>query len=546
MNTSPNRPRFLCVFFPSFAADLVLRTLRKELGQHPWPTPSRENNPRDGAPPILLTTKHAGRDIVVDCCPLAYAGGARTGMDVTNARALLPATTLIVPHEPQRIASKLSTLAQKCNRFSPCVGIRDDRSLVLDITGTQQLHRGEPRLLRSIHRMMKRLGMHARIAVADTALCAWAFAAFGGQLSTIVPPNAQRAMMSSLPAAALQLEEPARAALAQLGVVTVGQILALPRRQLPSRYGTQLTLRIDQALGHALEVIEPIRPKPPLRVERIFDGPTTHYESVTVCAKALLNDLSGELLLRERGVRRLHLILHRAQRAAPVCIAIVLSRANRETRHLWSLLEPHLAKANMGDGIEAITCIAASTGKIPHVQRALLSEAPGSEPEQEGLDQRIGEMTDTLVTRFGAEHVVRQQPVESHVPERASIFINALESPHNYKQLMSARVGTQPRPSLLFTPPESAKVVSLWPDGPVHLVRWRGDPWRVQTCIGPERIGNEWWRVGNRSSGEHDDGCTTFRDYFRVHVTLEDYPPRWLWIFQQEPQRTWCVHGEWT
>ena len=41
---------------------------------------------------------------------------------------------------------------------------------------------------------------------------------------------------------------------------SIGELFALPRDELATRFGADLLLRLDQAIGSALETIEPIRP----------------------------------------------------------------------------------------------------------------------------------------------------------------------------------------------------------------------------------------------------------------------------------------------
>jgi protein ImuB len=63
---------------------------------------------------------------------------------------------------------------------------------------------------------------------------------------------------------------------------------------------------------------------------------------------------------------------------------------------------------------------------------------------------------------------------------------------------------------------------------------WRDTRWQVSACVGPERIGPEWWR-GAKPTPE--------RDYFAVQVQTG----RWLWVCRQTGQRgRWFVHGEWS
>jgi protein ImuB len=59
----------------------------------------------------------------------------------------------------------------------------------------------------------------------------------------------------SLSVRALRLPEATTALLGELGLFEIGQVLALPRKSLTSRLGSQLIDRLDQLLGDANEVL---------------------------------------------------------------------------------------------------------------------------------------------------------------------------------------------------------------------------------------------------------------------------------------------------
>ncbi len=71
----------------------------------------------------------------------------------------------------------LRSLAHRCRRYSPLVGLEDSEtpdSLFLDITGGAHLFGGEPRMVRQVVADFRRWGFLARAAVADTIGAAWA------------------------------------------------------------------------------------------------------------------------------------------------------------------------------------------------------------------------------------------------------------------------------------------------------------------------------------------------------------------------------------
>ena len=180
-----------------------------------------------------------------------------------------------------------------CQRFSPLVGVEptDNESILLDITGLAHLFGGEAALCEAIVSDFGRLGLAARVAVADTIGAAWAAARCGmkwavgsGQWAVnlkseifdpssfiphpsslrpppsalIIPPGQSPAFLAPLPPAALRLPGETVRLLGELGVTRIGQLEALPREEFSSRFGPALLRRLDQAFGRLDEPVPPV------------------------------------------------------------------------------------------------------------------------------------------------------------------------------------------------------------------------------------------------------------------------------------------------
>jgi protein ImuB len=492
---------------------------------------------------ILIAARVGQRREVVGFCDLAQRAGVRIGMTVSDARALLgPAAVRIVDHAPERDAAALGALARWAVRFSPRVAMDPPDGLLLDVTGCDRVHGGEARLASQLIAAVERLGFSARGAIAPTFGCAWGVARFGeggdgatdlraGQWHgwTIVPEGGVRAALHDLPTAALRIDEDAIAGLAEVGVERVGELLALPRGALRSRFGPELSQRLVQALGEGIETIDAVRPAAPPQAERVFDGPTARWEAIAMVARDLVDDLCAQLGSRERGAMRLELTLERSD-AEPVVLEIQLAGPSRDRRHLWSLLRPKLERANMGFGVERMELVARRSARIAHRQAQRWRE-DGAESQQR--ERQLAELVDALSSRLGADRVLRAQMVESHIPERAERMAPALRAGEvRGRKAQTPAVAPGDRPTMLLPRPESARVITVAPDGPVLSMQWGGrEDLRIVTSVGPERIEGEWWRRAEPG-----------RDYFK----LQDEGGRWLWVFRQRSAHpAWFVHGIW-
>ncbi len=457
------------------------------------------------------------RRVVAACCDRAAEMGVVPGLPVAQARGVLPAGLVrIETHTPERDAARLHALAIWARRFSPLVQVDGEDGLWLDITGCAHLFGGEVGMREAIQAGLAKLGIRCRIAIADTHGCAWAVARYGDD--PIVPPGEQRTAMAPLPMAALGIDRPTIGALGELAIDRVEHLLQIPRSVLPSRFGHELLMALDRALGHAIEPLNPVRPVAPCRSERVFDGYTTNTEAIAIAVRELLDDLCEQLHGRGRGARRLVIELGRYELDA-LKITITTSVPTNDAKHLWVLARPKLERVHLGFGVERVTITATRDALM--VQRQ--GEQWGGHPEARDAD--AAEFIDVLAGRLGPSTVRGAELRESHLPERAFEWV----APMARRRWANVRPPGE-RPTTLLDPPVPTAALALTPDGPVHRIHWRGQDRTVIACAGPERLGSEWWR-GNGST----------RDYFRVRC--ED--GCCLWVARSRETGRWYVHGVW-
>jgi len=517
-----------------WSIDLRRRRHRRRAGDDP---------PDASAEALLLVRKESAREIVIDRCALAASAGVRRGMTVASARALLPVDGVRAEEEdPEGDQRALRALAEWAGRFSPAVATDGADGLLMDITGCERLFRGERRLVNRVAAALANLGFTARVASASAYGCAWGVARYGRRKTSLVPCGKERAALANLPVAALRLEQEIAEALLEVGVERVGELLDLPRSMIPARFGSETLLRIDQALGEAIEVIEALRPAGPVEAARLFDGPVRDAGVVERRTRALLDEICAALLARESGAGRLEIRLKRAG-LEDALLDASLSRASREARHLWGLLAPKFERVHLGHGVEEITLRAQRIERLPHRQSERWVSNMNRGGAGIGAHERraVGELLDGLAARLGRERVLRLEPASSHLPERAtrlrplddaSVFFGAR------RRVEESAIASQERPTILLERAERAEAVSIAPDGPPVRLRWRGDERIIHAAIGPERLAPAWWWSGDERAGATRTGT---RDYFRVC----DEGGRWLWVFREIETGRWFVHGLW-
>lgn len=519
--------RVVSLFAPRWAIDLIRRRHRQAAGVA---SPEGRGGERR-VEPIVIVHVERGRQVVVWCCAAAEAAGVRVGMTLAHARALLPPRGLIVePHRPERDHRALRALAEWATRFTPQVAADPPDGLLLDVTGCERLFHGERSLLQRLVREARRLGVHVRVACAPTFGCAWAIARYGREALAIVREGELRSALASLPVAGLRLDASTVNALREVGIERIGHLFDLPRGAVVDRFGEELLPRLDQALGEAVETIEPVRPRPPLSVRRVFDGPVKDGRGIALTVRGLIDELCGRLAHRTAGGGRLELRVERID-AATLHEAVTLSRPTRDAKHLWRLFSPRVERLHLGYGVEAMTLTATSVARLPHEQGE--SWPDDRWPAAARLHQASAELIDTLSSRLGAERVTRLEAVESHMPQGAFRSRPAIEGWRDpSKRLGRAAVTLADRPTLLLGQPEPIRVIAAGPDGVPPCLHWHGREHRIVEGFGPERLSAPWWRRHGRDEQ---------RDYFKV----ADDAGRWLWIYRDAATGRWHLHGQW-
>ncbi len=551
---------------------------------------SLPTRPQPTHTPILLTHIDRDRTLIAACCERARSAGIVHAMPLAEARALLRQAPHVEPFSPDADARGLIRLARWAYRYVPRVAIDGTDGLLLDATGCERMYAGIDRLLRVLAGKLVRAGIGIRLAAAPTFGAAWAVAHFGSHNLTLVRQPELATVLGGLPIAALRLSALTLDALRAVGVERISELRALPRASIAARYGSETLLRLDQAMGSAIESIDAVQPKWPIRVERLFDGPTDRLDSITLAANGLVEMLATELTAKHRGTLSLRVELIRSD-LEPVFILIRTSRPCAEPRHIWKLLAPKIENAHLGFGVEGVRLLVLCSGQLRDTQGKCWADDEAHPPERSRL-------LDTLAARLMPERVLRPMLLESHVPERAVALRPALSLPaiappafgptalglqtnkplrpaHHKRPNPLSPTSTAPgypgmleRPTSLLSEPLPITVTLLLPDGPLVMfgsASRGGASHRVIACHGPERIAGEWWRhsassptrtvtMQCESGGAVATARTRERDYFRVQTD----DGRWVWIFRESALKTqsaqngpagssdrWFIHGEW-
>jgi protein ImuB len=455
-------------------------------------------------------------------------------MAVAEARALVP-DLRTEDHDPAADRAELEALADLLLRFSPATAVMDAATLAADIAGVDHLFGGEAALLDRAARLIISRGYPVGAAAADSPGAAWALSREPGA-RIVVEPGEELAALSGLPVGRLRLPAETVAALRSVGVATVGQLAALPRSQVPARFGEAVLPMLDRALGRLREVVTPRRPPPLREARREFDFPLGSAAEVLSAAEGPLGELLDALTREEAGVRELEVLLF-PDGSPPVSAAVALSRPTRSARRLLGLLALRL-EATTGSGDPSVS----PAGPVEAMAVRVLKAEPFTHRQDDFLDadsarlrEAFAELVESLSAEFGPGSVAVPADADDHLPERSvrrDAPDDAAEADRGAAIRPPDAEATPPpppgsRPWRLLRPPEPVDVTTLDGGRPLSFA-WRGRTLAVAEAVGPERLESGWWRGGYAR-----------RDYWAVET---DDGAR-FWLYRHLDSGHWHLHG---
>ena len=492
----------------------------------------------DGRPLGLTIATARGLQIRV-CSPLARTQGIRPGMSLAEARGVC-SRLVVAPFDPAADRERLRVLAVDLQRFTPLaglepgaelhrgigfqpVGISNDystgwkpmpqqqpESILLDMTGSENLFGGEESLLRQVIAQVGQQGYSVRVAAGETVGATWAVSHYGPEPVTQIPPGGAAAFLDALPPQALRLSPKVLEQFSTLGLKTIAALRKLPRSTLPARFGPELLQRLDQAYGaeaeqgvqktlsfSLAETFHPERLEEPIRETWTSDTPVTDRNSLSWVWAELLDRLLTSLEPQRLGIQELQGRLIRADgpwhrlpacgneepQAGSLCHELRLLRPSNSRRHLLELLELQTERRSpfandlvrwLTEGIATVQLEVVRPGRMLVSQQTLFEKPPydGSSVRRD-RSSRVGvvdrrarrtedpsyDFLERLSSRLGADRVLRCQLQADPVPEyavRLEPWVREGEAPTEPRAEIdaSSRTWARCRPLRLLPQPE--------------------------------------------------------------------------------------------
>ena len=524
---------------------------------------------RSMAQPITVTPRSVHR-------PSAQSRARPATRTTDSARdAIASARQLVSFHEwrPSSDRDALTAAAELTRRYAPIVGLDCmplPDSLLLDITGCGPLFGGEVTLSELLLRDLKLAGWTARISVADTIAASWALthtergtvevrrtlqssasssarrtssragdnASFYDLPIQIIPPGMQQQEIARLPIAASRLPLKDLQILAHLGIRSIGQLLSLPRQDLPSRLSAVAVDRVHQMLSLTDEFIDPLPESNPVAAGWTSEYPAKNFDEIRQVLQHLVARIAEQI---ER--RRMACSVVTSELTCTSGNKLTLSagvvKPTQSAELIFEVLSLRLETLPLSEPVLAIA-MSVQTVPIPvSRQRDLFSPTEHIRPQEE-----LATLIARLSNRMGPQSVTTVEIQADPRPELAvvltPVIANAvsekpiLQSEHVLQQLTEPDLDptqnierTFPRPLRLLAAPLQIACRDQ-EECPPERVLVLGHPRRIIELHGPERIQTAWWT---------DLPC--HRDYYRAITETGSE----LWIFRELQTGVWFLHG---
>jgi protein ImuB len=255
-----------------------------------------------GAADIAAAVVHANR--VVACSASARHEGVRRGLRRREAQARCPELE-VIEHDPARDARAFEPVAAAVETLTPRVEIVRPGLCAFATRGPSRYFGGDDALAARVESVVQAacpnaLSVACAVGIADGSFAASLAARHG----VVVAPGATPAFLAPFPVSVLDRRELADL-LQRLGLMTLGDLAALPPADVLGRFGTDGVIAHRLARGLDERPLAARVPAPDLAVQRELDPPAEQVEVAAFAARGLASELHEALAVLGLACARL-------------------------------------------------------------------------------------------------------------------------------------------------------------------------------------------------------------------------------------------------
>ena len=353
--------------------------------------------------PVIVGGEPGARGVVSAASYEARRFGVHSAMPLRTAARLCP-DGVFVPGHPDRYRDLSKQVMRIFASYTPLVEPISLDEAFLDVTASFDAFGDGETIARAIkQRVLDEAGLVVSVGVASNKLCAKVASDLRKpDALVVVPPGGEAAFLAPLPVSRLWGVGPqSRAALADYGVTTIGQLAALPDGTLRRRFGTHGHDLAMRARGIDPSPVVPSQAPKSIGHELTFD----HDVVDTARLEATLLDLAESVASR---LRNHHLAAGAVQLKLRYEGFETLTRqmpVPHQTRESEPIYAAGVALLRKTLGRErAVRLIGLTAINLTDVQQLTLFDAPDK-------TDRITRSIDAVRERFGEKAITRARLV---------------------------------------------------------------------------------------------------------------------------------------
>ena len=463
----------------------------------------------------------------------AQAKGIVLGCSLATAHSISPDIAYF-DRDKVREFNRLDALGQCLYRFSSMVSLEAPDCILIEIQGSLRLWQGKERLVMEAIQLCEEMGHQCIARLAHTPQAAVALARANATQLQSVP-------LHSIGLNHHDIKERVIEHLANMGIYTLGQLIALPKASLGKRFGQSLVRYLRRLEGDLVEPRNGIQPsnnfvqqlhllKPIMNKTVLLQGPMPY----------LALQLQHWLTARQLACVSLE------WQFAPfhgngTNIEVGFAGGKQRQGDFMRLSHLQLEDIKLPSEVLSIGL----TAKVITPLQAINSDLFGSTESATGL---ASELVDELTARLGPGTCRSIQPIHQYTPEKAwqqdssQPKLQPLQSKRkkNGTNKSSSKNGVHKTEQHLSANPQLMGKRPLWLFSPPRQIAFT----ELELLQGPERIQSNFHLEPKQ--------CTIFRDYYiakHKHGAL-------CWAFTQSPNKTpiasnsvkaaasqWYLHG---
>ena len=457
----------------------------------------------DGRPMALVENRK-----IVQVNAQAERLGLETGTTLATAVAIVDELAYF-ERDLDEERRRLAWLGLACYRYSSRVSVEPPAGLLVEAGGSSQLFGGLRALAEELDCRFRRLGHAANIAVAATPAAATALARTN---EGVFLAEDAAAALHRVPLACADVSERHLERLANMGLRSLGQLLALPQQEVGKRFGHDLVDYLARLRGSKADPRECIEPPERFRSALHLPESVDDKEALSFPMRRLADELGAWLAARQFGIEALTWEF-KPLRGEAATLAVRFAEPAAEQTAFLALSRLRLERAELPREVMSIALAADSPTPFMPPAADLLAK------RQAAMSR--AELTDRLAARLGDDAIQTLQTIDDHRPERAWALLPAAAGARRDKAKTDA-AGKAAAAHAVATS-DGAKRRPLWlldVPQPVAIEDFT-------LLAGPERIETGWW-----DGAEH----RLCRDYF-VAVAKSGAQ---CWIYRQ---RTGSLHA---